>query len=68
MDTRTFIDSLASGNSAEAKEALSNLISAKAFDALEARKIEIAQNLFRDQDQEEDNQEEVQDEEQTEEE
>jgi hypothetical protein len=66
MDTRTFIDSLASGNSAEAKEALSNLISAKAFDALEARKIEIAQNLFRDQDQEED-QEEVQDEEQTEE-
>lgn len=66
MDTRAFIDSLASGNSAEAKEALSNLISAKAFDALEARKIEIAQNLFRDQDQEE-GQEEVQDEEQTEE-
>jgi len=67
MDTRAFIDSLASGNSSEAKEALSNLISAKAFDALEAKKIEIAQNLFRDQEETED-QNEVQDEEQTEEE
>jgi hypothetical protein len=67
MDTRAFIDSLASGNAAEAKETLSNLISAKAFDALEAKKVEIAQNLFRDKDQNQEDTEEVQGEEQTEE-
>lgn len=48
MDTRTFIDNVAAGKTAEAKDNLIDLISSKAFDALEAKKQEIAQSLFRD--------------------
>jgi len=46
MDARHFIDTLAAGQSSEAKDALAELLSAKAFDALEARKKEIASTLF----------------------
>ena len=46
MDVQDFINSVATGNAAEAKETLNDLLSARAFDALESKKIEIAQTLF----------------------
>jgi len=46
MDVQDFINSVATGNSSEAKETLTDLLSARAFDALSSRKIEIAQTLF----------------------
>ena len=46
MSTSTFIEQLAAGHAADAKETLSNLLSAKAFEALDARKQELAASLF----------------------
>ncbi len=48
MDVRTFIDSVASGNAVEAKESLNDLLSARAFEAIDAKKVELAQSLFAD--------------------
>ena len=53
MTTATFIDQLASGQAADAKETLSNLLSARAFEALDARKQELGATLFGGQKQEE---------------
>ncbi len=50
---RQFIDNLAAGNNTEAKESIENAISAKAFDALDAYKKQIAQNVFNAGEQEE---------------
>jgi hypothetical protein len=44
--TATFIDQLATGQSAEAKETLADLLSARAFEALDARKQELGATLF----------------------
>jgi hypothetical protein len=44
--TSTFIDQLASGQSSEAKETLSDILSARAFEALDARKQELGATLF----------------------
>lgn len=46
MDTRQLIDLIGQGQSAEAKDAISDLLSARAFEALEAHKQEIAQTMF----------------------
>ena len=46
MDTRQFIDQLAAGESAAAKETLENLISNKAFEALDEYKKQIASGIF----------------------
>ena len=46
MDVQDFINSVATGNSSEAKETLTDLLSSRAFDALSSRKIEIAQSLY----------------------
>jgi len=46
METIDFINSVSVGNAAEAKDTLTDLLSTKAFDALNARKIDIAQTLF----------------------
>ena len=46
MNAQDFINSVATGNAAEAKDTLNNLLSARAFEALETKKIEIAQTLF----------------------
>jgi hypothetical protein len=46
MTTSTFIDQLAAGQSAEAKETLANLLSAHAFESLDTRKQELASTLF----------------------
>ena len=46
METRQFIDQLAAGESAAAKETLENLISNKAFEALDDYKKQIASSIF----------------------
>ena len=46
MSTSEFIDELALGNSSNAKDMLNDMLSARAFEALEGRKVEIAQNIF----------------------
>ena len=46
METSQFIDQLAQGQAAEAKQTLTDLLSARAFEALEARKQELAHSLF----------------------
>jgi hypothetical protein len=46
MSTTTFIDQLAAGHAADAKETLSNLLSARAFEALDVRKQELGATLF----------------------
>ena len=48
MDVSNFINSVASGNAIEAKESLNDLLSARAFEALDAKKTELAQSLFTD--------------------
>ena len=46
MSTTQFIDQLAAGNASGAKDILNDMLSARAFEALEGRKVEIAQNIF----------------------
>jgi hypothetical protein len=46
MSTTQFIDELAAGNASGAKDILNDMLSARAFEALEGRKITIAQNIF----------------------
>lgn len=58
METSQFIDQLAAGEAAKAKDTLSDMLSAKAFDALESRKIEIAKAAFGGIEQENENEEE----------
>ena len=58
MDTRQFIDLLGAGQSSEAKSALEDLISARAFEALESKKQEIGSTLFNGREQEVETQEE----------
>jgi hypothetical protein len=59
MDVSNFINNVASGNAIDAKESLNDLLSARAFEALDVKKTELAQSLFTDK-------EEVQDTEETE--
>lgn len=46
MDTQTFIQHVASGNATQAKETLNNLLSSRAFDALDSKKVELSKNIF----------------------
>ena len=46
MEVSNFINNIASGNAIEAKESLNDLLSARAFEALDARKQELAQSIF----------------------
>lgn len=47
MDTiRQFVDLVGQGNNIEAKEVLDGIISARAFEALESKKQELASTLF----------------------
>jgi len=46
MNTQDFINSVANGSASEAKDILNDLLSAKAFEAIDAKKTEIAQSLF----------------------
>ena len=53
MSTTTFIEQLVAGQAADAKETLSDLLSARAFEALDARKQELGATLFGSQVEEE---------------
>lgn len=46
MDIQDIINNIAAGENAAAKEGIENVLSAKAFDALQGRKQEIAATLF----------------------
>jgi hypothetical protein len=46
METSQFIDQLSAGDSAEAKETLNNLLSTRAFESLDAKKVELAKSIF----------------------
>lgn len=50
MEPSEFIDNLAAGNASAAKDALSDMLSARAFASLEARKIELAKNIYNGKD------------------
>lgn len=45
-EVRNFIDLVAAGNNVEAKDALSELLSARAFESLDDKKKEMASSLF----------------------
>lgn len=45
-NVRNFIDLVAQGDNIQAKEVLDNLLSTKAFEALEAKKQEIGSTIF----------------------
>jgi hypothetical protein len=61
MTTREFIDQLAAGESAAAKETLENLISNRAFEALDEYKKQMAAGIFSGDKKEEQTEVEVQD-------
>ena len=48
MDAKTFIDKVASGDANDAKDLINDLLSSRAFEALDAKKVEIAQSLYSD--------------------
>ncbi len=45
-NTQTFINQVAAGDAVGAKDLLNDLLSAKAFEALDAKKIEMSQSIF----------------------
>ncbi len=51
MELKDIINNIAAGDSAAAKEGIENVLSAKAFDALQGRKQEMATTLFGGKDQ-----------------
>lgn len=51
MNTETFIGKVASGEAAEAKDILSDLLSNRAFEALDMKKQEIARTIYGGEDQ-----------------
>jgi hypothetical protein len=46
MSTTEFIDELAAGNASVARDMLNDMLSARAFEALESRKVELAKAVF----------------------
>ena len=52
MSIQDIINNIAAGDNIAAKEGIENVLSAKAFDALQGRKQEIASTLFGGQEQE----------------
>ena len=52
MDIKDVINNIAAGDNIAAKEGIENVLSAKAFDALQSRKQEIATTLFGGKEQE----------------
>jgi len=46
METSQFIEELTSGNASVAKDILNDMLSTRAFESLDAKKIELARNMF----------------------
>ena len=59
MNIDDIINNIAAGNNVAAKESIENVLSAKAFDALQGRKQEIASALFGGQETENNTEEET---------
>lgn len=57
MNINDIINNIAAGDNVAAKESIENVLSAKAFDALQGRKQEIASTLFGGQEAEENTEE-----------
>jgi hypothetical protein len=57
MNINDIINNIAAGDNVAAKESIENVLSAKAFDALQGRKQEIASALFGGQETEENTEE-----------
>lgn len=51
MEIQDILNNIAAGDSSAAKEGIENVLSAKAFDALQGRKQEMAATLFGGQEQ-----------------
>jgi hypothetical protein len=66
MDISQFIDNVVAGNAAAAKEGLNDLLSAKAFEAINDQKKELAKSLFGGNNEETNSEIETQDAEETE--
>jgi hypothetical protein len=66
MDISQFIDNVVAGNAAAAKEGLNDLLSAKAFEAINDQKKELAKSLFGGNNEENNSEIETQDAEETE--
>ena len=63
MDIQNFINNIAAGDNAEAKDTLDGILSAKAFDALQSHKQELATAIFGGKEGSEEDSEEVSEEE-----
>ncbi|MCK9369347.1 hypothetical protein M0R04_05360 [Candidatus Dojkabacteria bacterium] len=48
MSSIEFVKQVAAGQAAEAKETINNMISSQAFEALDAKKVDVAKNMFSD--------------------
>jgi len=46
METSQFIDQLSAGNASVAKDILNDMLSTRAFESLDAKKIELAKSMF----------------------
>lgn len=66
MDIGQFLNNVAAGNANDAKENINDILSAKAFEALDARKEELAKTMFNHNEQELENTNEVETESDTE--
>jgi hypothetical protein len=59
MQTSQFIEELTSGNASVAKDILNDMLSTRAFESLDAKKIELARNIFNGSEVEETQEEEL---------
>jgi hypothetical protein len=59
MQTSQFIEELASGNASVAKDILNDMLSTRAFESLDAKKVELARNIFNGSEVEETQEEEL---------
>jgi restriction endonuclease S subunit len=66
MDIGQFLNNVAAGNANDAKENINDILSAKAFEALDAQKEELAKTMFNHNEQELENTNEVETESDTE--
>ena len=46
MQTSQFIEELTSGNASVAKDILNDMLSTRAFESLDAKKVELAKSIF----------------------
>lgn len=67
MDIQNFINQVMAGNASDAKDTLTNVLSAKAFEALDAKKQELAKTIYNGVEQNEVEEQEIESESETQE-